>query len=353
MKKLLYTAVIALLGLTSYNLKAQSVSYTYVRNDPFDMKNFSGSIDPFFIDINGHNSYAFGWGLRGEYMMGKRLMFNADGRFGFGTNLFRKSNNNTLNYFYFEGGMGLILLNKARNRNLPIILSQSTSGNVRTTVSIRGGVPAKVRTIIALHGGFYQYTNSFKLDAKSISDSILTFNSNGVTTTMRDASAGKNSSVFTYTTLETVNSKTVINTATADKVGAIAITSIYGGFNFRSIRNLVIDVDGYGIRSNVGLSDFFIDVMFAPVVALKNFKGADGVTYDVKYQNKTPFGWRIGQFIRHPKEQGFSFKWEFGTRPGFKADKSSSIPINWRNAYFMMTCGLYIPLKIKPMYMGE
>lgn len=349
MKKILYTTIIALVSLATYNLKAQSISYTYVRNDPFDMKNFSGSIDPFFIDINGLNSYAFGWGLRGEYMMGKRLMFNGDARMGFGTNLFKKSNNNTLNYFYLEGGIGLILMNKTHNRNLPIILSQSTSGNVRTTVSIRGGVPAKVRTIIALHGGFFQYTNSFKLDGKGISDSLLTFNS----MTMRDASK-TNSGVFTHSFVETAGTTTrVANATPVDMVGAMAITSLYGGFNFRSIRNLVIDVDGYGIRSNVGLSDFFIDVMFAPVVAMKNFKGADGNTYDVKYTDKTPFGWRIGQFVRHPKEQGFSFKWEFGSRPGFKAAKSSNVPINWRNAYFMMTCGLYIPLKIKPMYTGE
>lgn len=338
-----------MVSLSAYNLKAQKVSYTYVRNDPFDIRNFTGSIDPFFLDINGHNGYAFGWGARAEYMMGKRLMFNFDSRFGFGTNYFRKSNNNTLNYFCMEGGIGLILSNKARNRNLPIILSQTTSGNTRTTVYISGGVPAKVRSIIALRGGFFQYTNTIKLDSKSISDSLLTFN--GVP--FRDIKNPSKSSALTYTTLETVNSKTTVATSTASPYGAIAITSLYAGFNFRSIRNLVIDVEGYGYRSNVRLSDFFIDVMFAPIVALKNFQGADGVKYDVKYESKTPFGWRFGQFVRHPKEQGFSFKWEFGSRPGFKADKSSSVPINWRNAYFMMTMGLYIPLKIKPIYMGE
>jgi hypothetical protein len=283
------------------------------------------------------------------------LMFNFDSRMGFGTNLFRKSNNNTLNYFNIEGGVGLIFVNKARTRNVPIILSQSTSGNVKTTVSIRGGVPAKVRSIIALRGGFQQYNNTLKYDAKNLADSLLTFSANGTTMTYKDIKTpptGPGASTV-LPTIFSDKTNSAVPTVTVDQYGAINITSLYAGLNFRTIRNLLIDVEGYGYRSNIRFSDFFIDFMFSPIVAFKNFKGADGVKYDVKYGNKTPFGWRFGQFVRHPKDQGFSFKWEFGSRPGFKAPKTASVPVNVRNLYFMMTFGLYIPLKIKPIYMGE
>ena len=104
--------------------------------------------------------------------------------------------------------------------------------------------------------------------------------------------------------------------------------------------------------SNIRYSDFFIDVMYAPIFHLTDFK-SNGVTYNVKYDKTTSFGWRIGGFSRHPKEQGFSFKWELGSRPGFKSDPSKSVPVNVKNMYFMMTMGLYVPLKVKPIYMGD
>ena len=94
-------------------MRAQTVNYSYVKNDPFDMRNFTAGIDPMFIDVNSHNGYAFGWGLRGEYMMGKSFMFNTDFRFGFGTQYYKKSNSNTANYFVWDAGGGIILMNKA------------------------------------------------------------------------------------------------------------------------------------------------------------------------------------------------------------------------------------------------
>lgn len=336
MKTKIYSILILAASLSMSLVKAQSVTWSVVRDDPFDIKNFSAAIDPLFIDVNGHNGYAFGWGLRAEHMMGKRLLANFDMRTGFGTNLYRKSNDNTRNYYSLEAGLGLVFVNRMKVKKVPIILSQTTSGNTRTTTSIRGGVPAKCRLIVALRGGFNQYTNT--LDYSKMTDSLLTFNGE----TYKKAKEGN---VFKDTTGKTVTD--------LSQVGGIAITSFYGGLQFRSIRNLLLDVDGYGYRGNIIYSDFYIDVLFAPVVAIKDFKNPDGTRYDVKYSETTHLGWRFGWFIRKPKEQGFSFKLEVGSRPGFKAPKDANVPVNMRNMYCMMTFGLYIPLKLKPMYTGE
>ncbi len=337
MKKIIYL-LLTLVTLNVTLLKAQSVSYTYVRNDPYNYKNFSLAIDPLFIDVNGHNGYAYGWGVRAEHMLGRRLLANFDVRTGFGTNLYRKSNNNTRNYFNMEGGLGLIFFNKVRTRNVPIILSQSssTSGNVRTTttIRIRGGVPAKCWLIVALRGGLQQYTNS--LDYKNLPDTLLTFNG-------KNYKDSKNDKTF----------KDTIKNTSVDQVGGIALTSIYGGIQFRNIRDLLIDVDGWGYRSNIRYSDFYVDVLFAPIVGIKDFSNPNGTKYDVKYEKVSHFGWRAGWFIRQPKEQGFSVKFEFGSRPGFKTPGNTNIPVNIRNMYCMLTYGLYIPLKLKPIYQGE
>ncbi|MGZ4091019.1 MAG: hypothetical protein ACXVNO_09900 [Bacteroidia bacterium] len=350
MKKIIHTLTLAILSLIAINLKSQSVSYSYVKNNPFDIKNFSASIDPLFIDINGNNGYAFGWGLRGEYMMGKRLLLNFDSRIGFGTKDYRKSNENTKNYFVMDGGLGLIFSNKAKNKHVRVILSQSTSGNVRTTTSI--SVPAKVRLICALRGGVTQYNNTLKYDGKGLADSLLTFTGGGHTYTYKQAKADSGM-VFKEVHTVTDGSVTTTTTKAIDQLGGISMVSIYGGIQFRSIRDLLIDVDGYGYRGNSVYQDFFVDVLFAPIVKIKDFKNPDGRTYDVKYENVSHFGWRLGWFWRKPKDQGFSAKFEVGSRPGFKAPSNTSIPVNGRNLYAMISFGLYIPLNIKPVYHGE
>ncbi|MES2681533.1 MAG: hypothetical protein V4635_16680 [Bacteroidota bacterium] len=336
MKTNLYTAVFLIMIAATNRLNAQSISYTYEHDDPFDIKNFSATIDPFFIDVNGHNGYSFGWGARAEFMAGKRLLVNFDMRTGFGTNLYRKSNENTRNYFNMEGGLGLVLVNRMKRKNVPIILSQTTSGNTKTTVYIKGGVPANCRFLFALRGGFLQYTNS--LNYEKIADSLLTFND----ITYREAKTGN---VFKDTISD-------LGTDIA-QVGGIYIPAVYAGLQFRRIRNLLIDVSGWGYRGNMMYSDFYVDVLFAPLIGIKDFKNPDGTTYKVKHQETTNLGWRLGWFLRKPKDQGFSFKLEIGSRPGFKAPKNTNVPVNKSNMYCMMTFGLYIPLKIKPFYDGE
>lgn len=333
MKKI-YLYILALVVLTSAFAKAQSITYNYVRNDPYNIKNLTFSIDPFFVDVNGHNSYSFGWGFRAEHMIGKRLLANYDFRTGFGTNLYRKSNKNTRNYFSQEGGLGLIFVNKMKIKNLRIVLSESTSGNVKTTTTIRGGVPAKCRLIVALRGGFINYNNT--LDYKNVNDSLLTFNGHS------------------YKDLKKVQDQdTLINPfhGSVPQIGGISMLSVYGGLQFRKIWDLVVDVSGYGQRANIRYSDFFIDVMFAPLVHLRDFRNPNGLRYDVKYGEISHIGYRLGWFFRKPKDQGFSWKIELGSRPGFKAPKDKYI--NNKNLYGMITFGLYIPLKIKPVYNGE
>lgn len=316
---------------------SQSVTWDVLRDDPFDIKNFSFAIDPIFVDMNGHNGYSFGWGLRAEHMMGKRLLANFDFRDGFGTKNYKKSNDNTRNYTNIEGGLGLILSNKSKRKNVPIILSQTTSGNTKTTVYIKGGVPANVRSIVAWRGGLSQYGNT--LDYTKLTDSLLTIDGTPY-------SKAKSSKIFQ----DTVSGKTPV---AIDSYGAIALTTVYTGFQFRTIRNLLIDVAGWGVRGNIIYSDFYIDFLYAPVIAIKKFSNPGGTEYKVDYTDKSHFGWRFGYFVRKPKEQGMSMKFEVGSRPGFKAPTNSNLPVSPRNMYFMFTMGLYVPFKIQPMYTGQ
>src|ERR1700740_2973335 len=126
MKKLIYSTIILLAVSFSAALKAQSVSYRVTKDDPWDVKNFTVAIDPLFFDVNGDNGYAFGWGARANWFMGKALDFNFDMRTGFGTRGYDIDNNNTRNYFAMEGSVAVTLSHRVRRHNVPIVLSSSS-----------------------------------------------------------------------------------------------------------------------------------------------------------------------------------------------------------------------------------
>jgi len=328
MKPIFKAILLSVVVFAAVKTQAQSISYTVTKNDPYDIKNLTVAIDPFFLDFNGQNGYSFGWGLRADYMMGKSLQFNFDYRQGFGTRGYLISDNNTKNYSYKEGAVALTLSSKVKTKNLRIILSQSsyTSGGYTytTTTYIKGGVPADIRNVIALRGGVYNMTNTQAFE--NLNDSLLTFESDGVEFSYKDSASVKG----------------------LGKYGAVYSTAIFGGFNFKTIRQLILDVDGYGTRGNVMYRDFFIDFLFSPVLFLKNYKDdvdtPAEVKYNVKYGKSSAIGWRMGWFIRKPKDQGFSMKFEFGQRPGYVNTEK-----RWNSFYGMFTYGLYIPLKVKPI----
>lgn len=328
-----YTYILAVAAGIIFSLGAYSqgsVTYRVTKDDPYDIKNFSIAIDPLFMDINGTNAFAFGWGIRIDHLMGKRLQWNFDMRQGFGTMGYIMTNNNTRNYTVYEGALGLVLSHKTKTRNLPIVLSSSSyssGGYTYTkTVSIKGGVPAKIRRLIMLQAGAYQLGNSQAYEL--LYDSLLTFEKDATTFTFKD-------SVESF--------KNVNGT-----FGALASTCIFGGFNFKKIHQLIVDVDGWGYRSNKAYSDFFIHAMFSPVLTLKNYEHY-GVKYNVKYDNKKLIGWRMGWVYRQPKDQGFSMKFEFGQRPMMGTSAAEGTSFNFKNMYMMFTYGLYVPLKVKPI----
>lgn len=345
MKKILYILTVILAGASG--IKAQSVTYRVTMDDPYDIKNFSLAIDPLFMDISGQNTFSGGWGLRADYLLGKRLQMNFDMRNAFGTNGHdvKDPYNNTRNYFYMEGALGLVLSHREVTRNVPIILSQSTSGNYRYTVSISGGVPARMRKMVMLRGGVYQMTNAFNL--ANLSDSLTTF---------KPKSGG--TVEHTYRGMDSLN--LFVSKDKTKNFGGFASTAVFAGFNFKTICQLVLDVDGYGQRGNIRYNDFFIDGIFAPVVSLKNYTTLDttgGNTtrteYDIKTKEKRYFGWRMGWVYRKPKDQGFSMKFEFGQRPGYKSFETNGKQSSYlKDMYLMFTFGLYIPLKVQPFYDG-
>lgn len=336
MKKLIYISLFLLPAAAQ--LSAQTVSYKVSKDDPYDIKNFTAGIDPLFIDVNGMNGYSAGWGARAEYSHGKKFTASFDFRTGFGTNGYDPDDNNTRNYSAIEGKLGLVLSDRSRSTNFKIILSQSSysSGGYTYTNTKYFMCPGTSRRAVVFNAGIYQLNNSIKYVMASSSDSSrvknILFEKDGKEVRRGD-------SLWNEMNLNS-------------KFGGFSSLAVTAGFTFRTIHNLFVDVDGYGARSNSVFSDFYIDAMFAPAIALKDYEYTHVVNeqvvansslngkWKVKAEGKRAFGWRMGWFIRKPKNQGFSQKFEFGQRPGIKTEKYLS------SCYMMYTFGLYIPLKV-------
>jgi hypothetical protein len=326
MKKLIYISLFALPLMVKLN--AQTVSYHVSKDDPYDIKNLTVAIDPLFFDLNGMNGYSAGWGARAEYTGGKKFTASFDFRNAFGTNGFDPDSNNTRNYSAFEGKLGIVLSDKSRSTNFRIILSQSSysSGGYTYTSTKYFMCPGTTRSAIVFNAGLYNLNSNFKYQNWGSGDSAST--AKGVLFEKDGKEVRRGDSLWRAWNLD-------------NKYGGFSSLSLTAGFTFRKIHNLFVDVDGWGPRSNVIFSDFYIDAMFAPAISLKNYEfTTSGEKWKVKAEGKRSFGWRMGWFIRKPKNQGFSQKFEFGQRPGIRSEKYLS------NCYMMYTFGLYIPLKV-------
>lgn len=328
MKYLLSILLIAII----FEANAQKITYSIEEDDPYDIKNFSLAIDPLFMDVNAQNMFTAGWGLRADYLMSNKIQGNFDFRTGYATGGYSPDNENNRNYFYTEGALGLVLKDSERKRNVRIILSQSTSGNTTTTISIAGGVPATIRRMILLRGGVYYMNNAIKFS--QLNDSITVFESGGTK----------------YTSRDTVISNTLVNSTEAGNTngfGGFNSVALFVGVDFKKIIQLFVDVDGWGGRANRQYVDFFVDGIFSPVVTLKKFN-SNGTEYKVTNKDKRLFGWRMGWSYRQPYDQSFSFRFELGQRPDFIHPGSKL-----SGYYCMLTWGLYIPMKIGKLYVPE
>lgn len=323
MKKFIYITLMLLPALAT--LDAQTVSYKITKDDPYDIKNLTIAIDPLFVDLNGMNTISAGWGARAEITAGRKFTASFDFRNGFGTTGFDPDDKNTRNYSAFEGKVGLVLSDKSRSTNFRIILSQSSysSGGYTYTNTKYFMCPGTSRSAIVFNAGLYQLNNNYNYKNHQFDST----KNKGVLFERDGREVRKGDSLWNAWSLDS-------------KYGGFSSMAITAGFTFRTIHNLFVDVDGWGPRANSIFSDFYIDAMFAPAISLKDYTFENGEKWKVKAENKRAFGWRMGWFVRRPKNQGFSQKFEFGQRPGVRTEKYLN------SCYMMYTFGLYIPLKI-------
>jgi len=300
-------------------VQAQQVRYKVLEDDPSDYKAVSLSLEPFYADIHSVN-IAAGFSVRADALIMRRFEVRADFRRSYwdsksgeeGKNLL--SVNGIKNQLFFEGGGSLFFTNKTRRKSLKVVLSSYTSGNYRHTKSIQ--VPAHVRSMWGIRGGF-SYASTPVVLENDHTEYMQLLNKDGVDVSDQ----------------EDLDALTMFNRST-----------VYAGLTWKTIKSLVVSTD-YGTKSNKNAADFYIDFLFAPTVNVRNIVKDDGTEYSVKFEgdNMKRMGWRTGWAVRSPNAIGLTYKFEMGSRPGYRSKKG----ITFENAFMMFTVGLNIPMSIR------
>jgi hypothetical protein len=329
MKRNLHFALLLFaLQLTSNWANAQSESYKTLEDDPSDIKNLTLHLDPFYADAWLTNT-TLGFGVRADYHLGKRATFLFDfrtpypgtdfqGRMHYDQELPYPSltgdKRGLARFSYTELGAEFHLMDWTKSKGLRVVLSSYSTGRTTTTTSMT--VPGTKRKVLAVRGGFTTMRSAFDIqDTKG--------------------------SVKAYHDKDTIT----FGAFGVDKGGGpiyggyanITMVVLHAGISIKSITNLVISTTNYGNKGNRAYSDFYFDLLLAPVISLSDVVTANGTTYELRSNSLTRTGFRFGYTWKNSVKSYLSYKAEIGSRPGFPAS----------NFFLNGIIGWSIPLNIK------
>lgn len=319
--KILSVAFAALISIQ--NAKSQSVSYKIIENDP-DKRNL-------FIHLNPFNAQAYmsditiGYNVQANWIT-DHFQVQADFRKAYldanATGVF--SPIGLTKASQFEVGGIFNFTSRLKDVSNKVVLSSSSYG--RYTYSKYIMVNAEARRITGVRGGFLSFFANHKVD----NDITKVFTDNDI--------KGKGSDGQTRYLRDTINFETINYTARS--------TGLYAGLDYKVIRHVRIDPDGYSTRANKAYNNFYADVLFTPLVVydLKpNERQAafNGVDINIKDNKRKLIGWRVGWQWMYNQGFGFNTKMEIGSQPG-AYDKS-----------FFMTLGFGFTIGTKAKLNGK
>lgn len=278
---------------------AQSVGYKVLENEP-GKRNLIVFLNPFYI-----NTYAsdinLGYELQATYMLANKLTAQAVFRKAYldenATSIFAPKG--LTKAYEFEAGGIFNFSSKVKDVSNKVILMSISTGRYTYSESIR--VRADARRTAGFRGGMVGFHNNYKIGnditAAFAKDDIKAKDDHGKLVYVRDS----------------VGFETV--TYTGNSIG------LYGGIDLRTIRDILIDADGYGEKSNRTTNNFYLDAFFTPAVVYA-IKPNSGQAYlakadiNISENSRKYFGWRFGWHYIINKSFGFNAKMELGQQPG-------------------------------------
>lgn len=312
-KQLLFAGCCALSIIT----QAQSVSYKVIENDP-DKRNL-------FIHLNPFNTQAYmsditiGYNIQATWMAAKHFQLQVDYRKAYldmnATGIFSPEGLKKSSQIEIGGAFNFV--NRIKNISHRVVLKSSTSGKYTYTSSIY--VMGEARRIKSLRGGFLTLFSNHKID-------------NDFTQSSEGGMQGKTADGEVKYFRDSINFETI--NFTARSVG------FYGGIDFKTIKQLIVNAEGYGTKSCKTVNNFYLDALFTPLVVYDikpnaNQAAFSNIDINIKENKRKVLGWRLGWQYTLNQPCGFNAKMEIGQQPGV-ATKT-----------FFMTFGFGITIGLK------
>ncbi|HQQ93142.1 MAG TPA: hypothetical protein PLQ93_01200 [Bacteroidia bacterium] len=336
MKKDLLLTVLAF--ITVLGMHAQDVSYTVKNDDPYDIRNLCISLDPFYADAWGTNAN-LGFGARADLYLWKLMSVSADFRRAYLDMNAREHVDGSLpkpleelkKQLYLEAGAQLTFFERSKERDLKVVLSSSSSssGRYTTTHTRYIMVPGTLRKVKQLRAGLISSRTAIDIqDAGEDPDNTFSAKQVGDTASFKFGPYGKS-----------VDGSPIYGGYTM-----MNLYMVYGGISAKRITNLILDTD-YGRKGNEFIYDFYLDVLYAPIIKFKNVYTVGGKEWEVSSSDVKNLGWRFGVSARRSVRSFMSYRMELGSRPGFVGGQG----VLATNLYLMITFGWSIPIKIKAL----
>jgi hypothetical protein len=329
------SVITAILLTVSYVSYSQQLSYKVLKDEPDKIKNFTLHLDPFYADAWSTNT-TLGFGVRADAMIMKRLSANVFFRKAYldmnarshADGSLPKPKNGFSKMTYFEPAVSFHIIDKLKKRSVKVVLSSSTSysGNYKTTSTKYIMVPGTVRKIRGVRGGLFFVNTAIDMDQGEAIKTWTAKNGNETVTFGEFGTRVHGSAIYNgYSQMRQV--------------------ALFGGLTFKSITNLQTEVEGYSkTRGNYNFYDFYVDVMYAPILSYQDVKFADGTNFSLSNSSNNRTGWRAGVLWKNASHTFLSYGFEFGQRPGYAGSDKGFL--NSRS-FLNMVMGISIPYNLK------
>lgn len=267
--------------MSSSLVMGQTVSYEIEKNDPNDFDKLHVYLDPIYADIMGYKvnndgmfAMSLGLGASGHYFIGSKL--NLSARF---------------NYKYYsigaeENGSGFFT---------------EIGGQYNFTSGSKTGIARiKVGKNSTIKDG-YETTTTKSIDVSGIETNTFLAGRAGITIEKTHANGFKDG----------VSEQNNYDANLLNSGG-------YLGVSFQSIRNVLVNVEGYGKRSGSYIRDFYADVLFQSYKAEQVLETGKRIDFsDSKYQKESQFGlgFRVG-YTNHANPKGHATNYKINGGKG-------------------------------------
>jgi hypothetical protein len=343
MKNVYKIFLLLILGCTAGISQAQTVHYTIVEDNPY-FSNFQVNLLPFYVDAASNNNLSLGFAVEAKAVVKKLVTLNLywehpyaagmDWGYHFATvGIFSTPTKTPIVHFqHFELGGTYHLRERTKVKTRNVTLKSTSDGRYNYTTSI--GVPTTVLVITGIRAGLYSYKTA--ITARQYGTVQGDLGDKGVI-----SSDGTHFGGAANLNASGVKEDPYFNTESSTNM---RVLGIYAGISTTHTHRVILDADGYGRKGMEKWTNFFADVIIAPV-RIDDFQGTNGKNYalsggQAKGFETRPFGLRAGyeySFVR--KHVGFYAKTEMGMKPGLSKS----------HFYCMLTWGLTIHGKIKAL----